>query len=198
MTNFSISSMQASDKQVIFKRYVNDHSDVLFNYAVHHGFDVHNAKDLVQETFISAWRNIDGFNEKASVRNWLFVIMKNKIVDHYRKVANNIVIESIEADHHDHTFFDEHDHWRAGMHPKEWSVNFVSKTEANDFQRIFETCNSKLKEIQSAVFVKKYVDGLNSEEICKELGITTSNYWVILHRAKVQLRACLEKNWLLK
>ena len=188
--------MQVSDKQETFKQYVADHSDVLYNYAIHHGFDEHNAKDLVQETFIAAWRNIDGFKAKASIRNWLFVILKNKITDHYRKACNKVIIQSIEAEHNDQTFFDEHEHWREGMYPKAWQVNFDNRSELNEFQRIFESCSGKLKKIQSAVFVKKYVDDADSDDICKELGISPSNYWVILHRAKVQLRACLEKNWL--
>jgi DNA-directed RNA polymerase specialized sigma24 family protein len=59
-------------------------------------------------------------------------------------------------------------------------------------------CKSKLKQIQDTVFTMKYLEGLDSEEICKVLNLTTSNYWVLIHRAKLQLRACLEKNWFTK
>jgi RNA polymerase sigma-70 factor (ECF subfamily) len=161
-----------------------------------HGFDDQNAKDLIQDTFLSAWRAMDNYRKQSSVRNWLFVILKNKITDHFRKAVNRVSIESLEAEHNDHTFFDEHEHWKVGMYPKEWSVNFNNPAEVRDFQLIFKSCSGKLKAIQSVVFVMKYVDELESEKICKDLGITSSNYWVILHRAKVQLRACLEKNWL--
>ena len=201
MTNFSIiksSGMQTDDKQAIFRSWVSDHSDVLYNYATKHGFDEHSAMDLVQETFLSAWRGIDNFRNQSSVRNWLFVILKNKVNDHFRKAVNNVTIESLGVAYNDHTYFDEHDHWKEGMYPREWSVNFSNPAEVKDFQSIFKGCNGKLKPIQSVVFVMKYVDDLDSESICRQLGITPNNYWVLLHRAKVQLRACLEKNWLKK
>lgn len=188
--------MAEADKLVTFKEWVNAHSDVLYGYTLKHGFDEHSAKDLLQETFFAAWRGMDGYDGRASVRNWLFVILKNKITDHFRRVAGKANMELIYADHNDHAFFDELEHWRHGAYPQTYNVDFTNKVESADFYRVFTGCSSKLKQIYSAVFVMKYVDDKSSEEICKELGITSSNYWVILHRAKVQLRACLEKHWL--
>lgn len=190
--------MNTGQKQELIKTWVNEHSSALYNYAVHHGFDEHTGKDLVQETFISAWRGMDGYNKKASVRNWLFVILKNKIADHFRRACNKISVESLAIEHNDHAFFDEDEHWRNGAYPKDWTVNLDDPSEGSSFLSTFRNCCSKLKQVQSAVFIMKYVDGLTSEQICKDAGITASNYWVILHRAKVQLRACLEKNWLSK
>jgi DNA-directed RNA polymerase specialized sigma24 family protein len=77
-------------------------------------------------------------------------------------------------------------------------VNFSNTVETKEFYQAFHGCSKKLKELQSTVFVMKYVDGLESEEICRELSLSSSNYWVLIHRAKVQLRACLEKNWMQK
>jgi RNA polymerase sigma-70 factor (ECF subfamily) len=105
-------------------------------------------------------------------------------------------VETVRQEHNDQTFFDEEEHWRKGAYPQHWSVNVSNRVEAKEFQQVFRSCGKKLKEIQNAVFVMKYVDGMNSDEICKELGLTSSSYWVLLHRAKVQLRACLEKNWI--
>ena len=93
-------------------------------------------------------------------------------------------------------FFDEREHWRKGMYPRQWSVDFSNTAETKEFYKVFRSCGGKLKELQNAVFVMKYIDGLESGEICKELSISASNYWVLIHRAKVQLRACLEKNWM--
>lgn len=197
MTNFK-TVMTAVQKQEIFKTWVNDHSDVLYNYAMHHGFDEHGAKDFVQDTFLSAWRSMDGYQGTASVRTWLFVILKNKIKDHFRKACNKVNIESLQAEHNDQSYFDEYDHWRNGVYPKDWNVDLSNTAERKDFLSIFKGCCGKLKQIQSAVFVMKYIDGLDSDQICKDTGLSSSNYWVILHRAKVQLRACLEKNWMAK
>lgn len=187
---------EALDKETIFRQWVNDHSDALYRFAMQRLPEEELCKDAVQETFLAAWRNMDGFNGKASVKNWLFVILKSKITDHYRKSHTRAVVETIHQEHNDQTFFDEEDHWRKGMYPQQWSVDFTNPAEAKEFQQIFRSCGKKLKEVQNTVFVMKYVDNMSSEEICRELRLTSSNYWVLLHRAKVQLRACIEKNWL--
>jgi RNA polymerase sigma-70 factor (TIGR02943 family) len=186
------------EKETTFKSWVTDNSDTLYRYALQRLQDEELCKDIVQEVFLAAWRNLDGFKSEASVKNWLFVILKSKITDHYRKAHTRMEVEAIQQEHNDQTFFDEDDHWRKGMYPKQWSVDFSNQVEAKEFQHVFRSCGRKLKKIQNMVFVMKYVDGLNSDEICKELELTSSNYWVLLHRAKVQLRACLEKNWMLK
>lgn len=186
------------EKETRFRTWVDEHSDVLYRFALQRLQDEELCKDLVQETFLAAWRNVDAYKGEASVRNWLFVILKSKITDHFRKAHTRMEVESIQQEHNDGTFFDEEDHWRRGMYPKQWSVDFSNAVEAKEFQQTFRSCCKKLKEIQHTVFVMKYVDGLESDEICKELRITSSNYWVLLHRAKVQLRACLEKNWMQK
>lgn len=171
-----------------------DHADTLYRYSLRCLNNEELCKDMIQETFLAAWRNMDNYRSEASVKNWLFVILKSKITDHFRK-AHTQLVGSITEEHNDHIFFDEHDHWRKGMYPKQWSVDFSNNIESKEFLKVFQSCGRKLKELQNTVFVMKYVDGLESEEICKELSLTASNYWVLIHRAKVQLRACLEKNW---
>lgn len=200
MTNFSVEKKQMlqTGTEDIFSSWVKEHADVLYQYTLKHGFDEQSAKDIIQDTFLSAWHGMDNYRAHASVRNWLFVILKNKITDHFRKTVNRINVQSLNVDYDDHSFFDEDDHWKEGMHPTQWSVNFNNPAEVNDFRQIFNGCTRKLKQIQMLVFNMKYVDNIQSEIICKEIGISSSNYWVILHRAKVQLRACLEKNWLAK
>lgn len=73
--------------------------------------DTHIAKDLVQETFLAAWRNVDKYNGEASVKTWLFTILKNKIIDQYRKSTTRLTDElnSDEADQD--VFFDTAGHW---------------------------------------------------------------------------------------
>lgn len=186
------------NKEIEFNGWVVQFSDVLYSYAINHGFDEDGAEDMVQETFLSAWRNMEGYQGKASVKNWLLVILKNKISDHFRKATNRMSIEAIRHEHNDNSYFNENGHWQEEASPQEWQVNLSDPLEAKEFYKVFCSCKNKLKEIQSAVFMMKYVDEEKSENICKDLGITSSNYWVILHRAKVQLRECLQKNWLSK
>jgi RNA polymerase sigma-70 factor (TIGR02943 family) len=186
------------EKETIFRNWVNDHSDELYRFALQRLHDKELCKDLLQEAFLAAWRNIDSYKGQASVKNWLFIILKRKITDHYRKAHTRLKVEMAQQENNDHTFFDEEDHWRKGMYPQPWSIDFSNRVEVKEFQHVFHSCGKKLRAIQNSVFVMKYVDAMDSEEICKELQITSSNYWVLLHRAKVRLRACLEKNWMQK
>jgi RNA polymerase sigma-70 factor (ECF subfamily) len=187
-----------ADNQTTFTEWVNLYSDMLYAYTLKHGFETDNAKDMVQETFLSAWRNMDQYKGDASVKNWLFILLKSRISDHFRKPANKLLIAQVREEHNDNSFFDEEEHWRRGMYPQQWNANHAQALEQKEFYTVFDGCGKKLKAIQNTVFVMKYVDGMDSEEICKELNISAANYWVLVHRAKVQLRACLEKNWLKK
>ena len=186
------------DKQVIFRQWVNEHADTMFRYALRCLGEESVCKDLLQESFLAAWRNLDRYRGEASVKNWLFVILKSKIADHLRKGHSKVSMDTIRDEHNDNTFFDQQDHWRKGMYPKQWSVDFNNTVETKEFYKIFQACSKKLKELQNTVFVMKYVDDLDSEEICKTLSLSSANYWVLIHRAKVQLRACIEKNWVQK
>ncbi|HYG02727.1 MAG TPA: sigma-70 family RNA polymerase sigma factor [Chryseosolibacter sp.] len=181
------------EKAQRFKDWVLTYSDMLFGHAVFRGFDHDAARDLVQDTFYLAWKNMDGFEGKASVKNWLFVILKNKITDHYRESASQAAV--FVSGHS--TQFDSAGHWAKPSYPKELTVNLSEQQDRLDFQTILEGCSAKLNTIQKAVFFMKYMDDLESDVICRQLSITVNNYWTILHRAKVQLRACLQKNWLL-
>jgi RNA polymerase sigma-70 factor (TIGR02943 family) len=178
-------------------KWVNNYGDMLYRFALPRVRDEELAKDLVQETFLAAWRNEANFKGEISEKNWLFTILKNKIIDHYRKASTRLT-ENFSDKATEDNFFDEADHWTNNASPKEWKTDDTKNIETKEFYEVLEKCKMKLKELQSAVFSLKYLDGFESEEICKELGITPSNYWVLLHRAKLQLRGCLEKNWFLK
>jgi RNA polymerase sigma-70 factor (ECF subfamily) len=178
-------------------KWVKDYSDVLYRYALPRVSDDALAKDLVQETFLAAWRNVESYKGEASEKNWLFTILKNKIIDHYRKASTRLT-DKLSSRANEDGSFEEDGHFTQNARPNEWGIDYSNNIESKEFYSVLEKCKSKLKEIQNAVFTMKYLDGFESEDICKELGITASNYWVLLHRAKVQLRNCLEKNWFVK
>ncbi len=177
-------------------KWVNDYGDMLYRYAYPRVNDKEVAKDLVQDTFLAAWRNHDNFKGEISEKNWLFTILKNKIIDHYRKASTRLT-EGL-PDNTDDTYFDDAGHWAKQAGPNDWGTGLSETVERKEFYEILDKCRKKLKDIQSAVFTMKYLDGLDSEAICKELNITASNFWVLVHRAKLQLRACLERNWTTK
>jgi len=174
--------------------WVNKYGDMLYNYTLQRVSDKGVAEDIVQDTFLSAWRNRENYKAEASEKNWLFAICKNKIIDHYRKKSSSI-IQYAEIDS-TNNFFDEAEHWTQEAGPKNWGIDQDSTLERKEFYNILELCKQKLQEMQKSVFVMKYLEDLEAPEICKVLNISSSNYWVIIHRAKLQLRKCIEQNWL--
>lgn len=174
--------------------WVNSYGDMLYRYALPRVQDADTAKDLVQDTFLAAWRNRDGFKGEISEKNWLFTILKNKIIDHFRKAATRLTGRLSDTTE-ENTYFDDNDHWGKAAYPQDWHTGGAAYIEQKEFYAILNACQNKLKALQHMVFTMKYLEDMDSEAICKELGITPSNFWVLIHRAKLNLRACLEKNW---
>lgn len=174
--------------------WVENYSDKLYAFTKARVQSDETAMDIVQDTFLSAWSNRDGYRGEASEKNWLYTICRNKIIDHYRRAVKSLEDSGISDYGTD--YFDELGRWRPEAMPGAWLSDSSSSTvETKEFYKVLNECKDRLKELQKAVFVMKYLDDLNSDEICKELQITTSNYWVLMHRAKLQLRECLEHNW---
>lgn len=182
--------------QLNAEKWVSDYGDMLYRFALPRVNDTEIAKDLVQDTFLAAWRNYENFKGEISEKNWLYAILKNKIIDHFRKASTRLT-DSMPGMADEEAYFDEAQHWTASAAPNEWDAG-ESPIEKKEFYEVLRKCKTRLKKIQDTVFTLKYLEGLDSEEICKELNITASNYWVLIHRAKLQLRACLEKNWFIK
>jgi RNA polymerase sigma-70 factor (ECF subfamily) len=174
--------------------WVNKYADQLYSYTVMRIGDTGLAEDIVQETFLSAWKNRDSFKGEASEKNWLYAICKNKIIDHFRKMSHQIASPA-DFDASD-AFFNEEEHWTVEAGPADWGINYHQPIEKKEFYIILEMCKAKLQQLQQSVFVLKFMEGHDSDVICKVLNITTSNYWVLMHRAKLQLRSCLTKNWI--
>ena len=173
-------------------KWVEKYADALYAYTMVRVNDVQQAEDIVQNTFLSAWKARETYKGQASEKNWLYAILKNKIVDHFRKQSSSrITLATGEEE-----IYFEDGHWTGETAPKEWDVPLEQPVETKEFYYILDKCKQKLKDIQQSVFVMKYMEDIDSEEICKVLNITTSNYWVLIHRAKLHLRKCLEKNWI--
>lgn len=175
--------------------WVENYADQLYGYTLQRINDRAQAEDIVQETFLSAWKARDTYKGEASEKSWLFTICKNKIIDYYRRKARDIV-QPVPAQAPTDQFFDNAEHWTQEDKPGEWDMAALEKTESREFYQVLEKCKKRLQQVQQAVFSMKYLEDLDAADICKALGITSSNYWVLIHRAKLQLRACLEKNWI--
>jgi RNA polymerase sigma-70 factor, ECF subfamily len=154
------------------------------------------AEDVVQETLLAALAARDGFSGRSSVKTWLTGILKHKIIDAIRQRQRQPVIaatldEEIDLDEFDPLFRDN-GAWDAP--PASWGdpENALAQQE---FMAIMDVCLEKLPPNTARVFLMREVMELETDEICKELRITANNLWVILYRARMALRQCLEQNW---
>lgn len=176
--------------------WVEKYSDYLFRFAFSRVNDETTAQDLVQETFLAALENVAGFEGRSSESTWLTAILKNKIIDLYRKRSSGMAkkTEWLE-EQHDQDFFETgNGHWKDLYRPREFGLA-GDEIAAKEFTRILQQCMQKLPALWFSVFSLKHMEDESSEKICKRMKITPSNYWVIMHRSKLNLRACLEKNW---
>ena len=173
-------------------QWVEDYTSDLFSWALHKVSDEELAKDLVQDTFMAAAEKLASFKGESSPKTYLFSILNHKIIDHYRKKVHNPV--NIE-DHKLSTFFGENGDWHNEKKPQEWNEDEGNLLDNSNFQTVLQDCITNLPEKWSACVTSKYLMEKKTEEICQELEITTTNYWQMMHRAKLQLRECIEENW---
>jgi len=181
------------EKKLDPDNWVDKYSDELYRYTLTRVTYSNFAEDIVQETFLSALRAKDSFKGEASEKNWLYTICKNKIIDHFRTQSKNLVKPSAAEEE---IYFDKLGHWWEASTPNKWGLNYSQPIETKEFYNSLELCKNKLNAIQRSIFVMKYMEEIETENICKILDIKPSNYWVIIHRCKLHLRSCLEKNWI--
>jgi len=173
-------------------KWIDLYSDYLFNYTITRVNDREIAKDLVQETFFSGLKSMKNFKGEASERTWLVSILKRKVIDHYRKINSNKGKAEVRITYN--TDENEGD-WLEERVADPYDKSAESTLENEELGDAIHNCLSKLPEKQASVFRLKTIEGLETETICNELNITASNLWVIIHRARVTMAECLEKNW---
>lgn len=154
------------------------------------------AEDVVQETLLAALQAGASFAGQSSVRTWLVGILKHKIIDAIRKQSREQPLESAddETDIHDlqDAVYREDGHFREK--PADWG-DPEAALEQRKFFAVLERCMEALPKKTARAFMMREVMGLDTAEICKELGVTSSNCWVLLFRARMALRECLEGRW---
>ncbi len=174
---------------------LQQHRPYLLRYALLQLRDADLAEDVVQETLLAALEARAGFAGKSSHKTWLTGILKHKIIDVMRRKSREEPLApndgESEADAVD-ALFKQDGHWR--QFPAGWGDPERS-LEDKRFWEVFEMCSQRMPRRSARVFMMREVMGLSSEEICKALDITPTNLWVMLHRARLSLRACLETNW---
>ncbi|QHS54911.1 sigma-70 family RNA polymerase sigma factor [Mucilaginibacter sp. 14171R-50] len=179
------------------REWVSAHADYLYAYTITRVNNEEQARDLVQETFLAALEGIHKFEGKSSERTWLTAILRNKIIDTYRKKTKGLKTLSINDTGAGETefFWDQEGHWHQEHWPAPFGIDNTDPMLTKEFNHILQKCMHKLPSLWLSVFTMKHMDDQTTDVICAELKISASNFWVIIHRAKLNLRACLQKNW---
>jgi RNA polymerase sigma-70 factor (ECF subfamily) len=175
-------------------KWVDRYGDYLYRYTLVRVRDVASAEDIVQETFLAALNSYKNYQGRSSEKTWLTGILKHKIVDYFRKKTK-------EALYHDtdtlsfapEDFFNRKGQWK--IKPFKWDADPQKLIEQQEFMKVLHDCLSQLSQRHASAFILREITGEKVKEICKILDITPTNCWVILHRARMYLRRCLEISW---
>ncbi|XVJ71466.1 MAG: sigma-70 family RNA polymerase sigma factor [Rhizobacter sp.] len=151
------------------------------------------AEDAVSETMLAAVSKSDAFAGRSQLKSWLVGILKYKVIDQLRRHTKEACVLSVDdSEDLEELLFQDDGHWREM--PADWGCGMVL-LEKRQFIEVLERCQELLPPVQARVFLMRHWLELDAEEICKELMITSTNLWVLLHRARLRLRECLENNW---
>ncbi len=188
------SSSPKEPAQLAPEHWVERYADMLYYYALQRVRHPERAEDLVQETFLAAWKNRTQFAGQSKEQTWLVSILRHKIVDYLRGEAVRRPAES-EAQQKEacEGYFDRRHGWLNP--PRAWTGDPVEHTQWQAFWEVFQQCLGRLPTVLAHTFTLREMEEQSSDQVCKELEINASNLWVRLHRARLLLRECLESRW---
>lgn len=175
------------------KLWVDKYADYLYNYTIIRVNDTILAQDLVQETFLAGLKSASNFKGEASERTWLISILKRKIIDYYRKINSKKGQAEVRMSYSSES--DQEGDWLEERVSDPFDVTAEDQMQNTELGLAIQNCIGKLPSKQANVFKMKTIQGMETEDICNELGITPSNLWVIIHRARAALISCLKSNW---
>lgn len=151
------------------------------------------AEDAVSETLLAALERPQAFAGQSQLKTWLIGILKHKLIDQLRRHSREATtLDSDDEAGLDEQLFNADGHWREA--PKDWG-DPEHQLRQQQFFEVLEACVSRLPPTQGRVFMMREWLELSSDEICKELAISSTNLWVLLHRARLRLRECLQDGW---
>ncbi len=176
------------------QKWVDLYGDQLYRYAFARVQNRMVAEDLVQETFLAALDRGDDFEGRSSEKTWLTAILKHKIIDYFRKLGKEQSMD-LAQDHQKQLddFFHENGSWKEK--PEKWDATPGELLDQKEFWKVLWGCLSELSERMRMAFKLREMEGLGCDEICKILGVSSSNCWTMLHRARMLLRRCLQMKW---
>ena len=170
------------------------YGEYLVNYARSKVSDHALAEDLVQDTFLAAWKGRKGFRGDCTERTWLTGVLRNKVIDHYRSAARRPTVREADVTISDDRA-DGGEGWIESQPEESPGADPVVITEQREFMTILEQALAKLPELAGRAFRMREIQGYSTEEITRVLNITQGNLWVLIHRAKSALRNQMEMAW---
>ncbi len=175
-------------------QWLDLYGDALYRFAlvrVRHSFA---AEDLVQETLLAGYCSYKNFSGKSSVKTWLFGILKHKVMDYYRKLPPEQGDENLDEFAATlETMFDAREKWK--IQPGSWGNDPQNAYQQKELLAVIFACMDELPHRLSGMYRMRELEGATTGEICDRYQTKKSNCWVILHRARMLLRRCLEINW---
>ncbi|MBI5248753.1 MAG: sigma-70 family RNA polymerase sigma factor [Desulfomonile tiedjei] len=187
-------SFAETNRQLVApETWVDDHGDYLFRFAWKRLQNREIAEDMVQETYLEALKGFKTFRGDASERTWLISILRHKIVDYFRKSSREDLVEDERSLDGSEDSFDENGKW--AIKPLNWKYDPKSLLEKKEFWQILKRCLGELPQRMAHTFTLRELEELGSAEISQIVGISLNNLSVVLYRARMKLRRCLEINW---
>ncbi len=193
MKNATEVAMTMESGPALGSDWVEAHADYLFNFAVGQVRDVNLAEDIVQETFLAAVKAQDNFGGKSSVRTWLVGILRHKVYDHLRKACRERAVRHDPTPEAGEESWEESALWLHDVAAEAQSP--TRRIELDEFRANLELALGKLPPRIAQVFQLYEVEERPNHEVCRQLNISESNLWVMLHRARKQLREQLGGWW---
>ena len=182
-----------SDHHLDPTTWVDAYSDYLYNYTIVRVNDHEVTQDLISETFLAGLKSAANFKGEASERTWLISILKRKIIDHYRKKNSKKGKAEVHIAYREE---DAEGEWLEEKVRDPFYRSAEDTMENEELGMAIMKCLDTINPKQATIFKMKTIDNFDTEAICNEFKITPSNLWVIIHRARTAMVACLEKSWL--
>lgn len=173
--------------------WVDRHGDYLYRYALSRLRDAEASEEVVQDAFVAGLRSVKQYAGTGTERAWLLGILKRKIVDHVRQRSRSRSTELDGTEDFSESLFDNRGFWKTD--PRIFGSDPSASIEKQEFWRVFRKCLDALPDRQADAFTLREMDGKGSEEICKDLEVSRSNLWVLLHRARLRLANCMKTKW---
>ena len=176
--------------------WVDAHGDRLFRYALSRIRDESAAEDLIQDTLLTAFKAREKFKGESSELTWMIGILRNKIFEHLRRQSREVPLgRALEEDggEREELLFDATGHWKPAFAPVDWGGEPQTKAESAEFAAALKNCLDALTPNVARAFILREMEGVEHRACAEAMGVPPGRLAVLLYRARLRLRRCLER-----